>query len=470
MKKTSRREFMGYSCASLAATGLTQLGLGNIAFAETSPLPINPYRATVCIFFKGGLDYLDTVIPYDPDSYKALRNRRSGIFSAYENKDASREREQLLPLNPINTAELEGREFAFTQDLLPLYEMFENQELSILSGIGPLIEPTSRVTFNNGSARTPKRLFSHNDQQSVWGSLDIEGTRFGWGGRLLDTLVPQDSPSAIFSSVATKDADAFLYGENTTPISYNGSMPDIPKLLQGAFIGHKNTQAQGLAEQFMRQTYSLEEDVYQHDIKNRLNRSLVIQDTLRGVLSDVPTITTIFPEDSLGQQLRAILELIALRSRIGIGHQIFYATIGGFDTHTNNVNRLPDLHQSFAPAMQAFKDGLKEIDEWNNVTTFTASDFGRTLVENGSGTDHAWASMQFIMGGAVKGKHIVGALPSIDVQADSFTDNRGRWIPEISVEQLGATLGQWMGANSADIEQIFPNLINFNHKTLDLFV
>ncbi|WP_086930530.1 DUF1501 domain-containing protein [Agarilytica rhodophyticola] len=472
MKKSTRREFIKRSGAALALGVGTSVAAG-LGFSRQTYAQTQPYRATVFIFFKGGMDHLETVIPYDTESFNELVGHRQDIFAAYESDaiGASRRRSDLLPLNPLNASDFGGREFAMPRELAPIHEMFENEDLSIISGIGPLIEPATRSQIQSKTVRTPTRLFSHNDQQSVWGTLGTEGTRFGWGGRILDALVPSNSPGSIFASVAagSGSSDSFLYGENFSPISYNGGVPSVPNILQGRFIGFRNNDAMALTDQYMRKTYPLADGLFQHDFKERLKTSLATRDRLREELSDVPALTTEFPNSNLGNQLKSILELISIRSKVSIGHQIFYANIGGFDTHANNVTRVPALHQSFASEIKAFRDGLVAIGEWNNVTTFTASDFGRTLVGNGSGTDHAWGSMHFIMGGSVRGKRIVGQAPSLDTSSQRYLDKRGSWIPEISIEQLGATVGNWMGAKGVDLEQIFPNLSNFDNSTLDLF-
>ena len=152
--------------------------------------------------------------------------------------------------------------------------------------------------------------------------------------------------------------------------------------------------------------------------------------------------------------------MIRVRSQMGPGRQVFFCSMNGFDTHTaqdwTHWNLLSQLSQGLA----AFAAATLELGLARNVTAFTQSEFGRTMQSSGSGSDHAWGSHQFVVGGAVRAG-IYGQLPTLAFSGPDDANNRGVWIPKIASTQFGATLGRWFGASQGELAWAFPNLPQF---------
>ena len=176
--------------------------------------------------------------------------------------------------------------------------------------------------------------------------------------------------------------------------------------------------------------------------------------------------TTAFGNDRLSKQMHAIAQSISLKGVLGSNRQVFYASTGGFDTHESQHNYLPDRHTEIDTALTAFRNAMIEIGEWDNVLVFTMSDFGRTAVGNGNGTDHGWGSHQFVLGGSIRGGIVHGDLPSPDLGDPQYTPDRGRLIPTTAVEQYAASIGQWFGLDSGELARVFPNLSRFDRDAL----
>ncbi|MEL7447481.1 MAG: DUF1501 domain-containing protein, partial [Pseudomonadota bacterium] len=180
-------------------------------------------------------------------------------------------------------------------------------------------------------------------------------------------------------------------------------------------------------------------------------------------------LSTVFPDTALGGKMKAIAETIAVRSSLNMNRQIFYATVGGFDTHSNQVDELPALHAEIAGAVAAFRTAMQEVSAWNDVTVFTGSDFGRSIIGNGDGTDHGWGGHHFVAGGSVVGKTIYGDMTGFDINGangEQYVSRRGILIPQVSVDQYAATLGRWFGLDAGELVAALPNLANFDQKDL----
>jgi uncharacterized protein (DUF1501 family) len=191
--------------------------------------------------------------------------------------------------------------------------------------------------------------------------------------------------------------------------------------------------------------------------------------TLSGALASAGNLATVFPTSDLGSQLRQVAQILKVRSALGLNRQIFFCSIGGFDTHTSQIPAQALLFSQLSPAMNAFYNATVELGLAQQVTTFTMSDFSRTFQPaSGSGTDHAWGSVQMIMGGAVVGGDIYGTLPTFALGGPDDSGSNGRWIPTTSIDQYGATLASWFGVQGTDLPAVFPNLSNFTSPTLSL--
>lgn len=431
------------------------------------------YKAMVCIFLKGGMDHADFILPTDTASYDQLANNvRPSLFNQYNADDPSstRARESLLALNPRTTEGPEGRTFGAPSNLTAMQNWFDNGELAVVANVGPLVEPVTRDQYAANSVVVPPRLFSHNDQQSVWMSLGVEGTQTGWGGKFADAVLRADpGHNAQFTAMTMTSTDVFLAGELARQFRAPNNPTSGLKLetQRGIVGGHANAdETREVLARYLSDSGLAGDAVLKQDYSAANVRAYETSQTYRDGIANAVGISTPFPSTSLGGQLKRVAEAIQVRSLFGVNRQIFYCATGGYDTHNSQANALPNLQSQLVEAMDAFRNAMIEIGEWNNVALFTGSDFGRTSVDNGDGTDHGWGGHHFVVGGAVNGGDFYGRFPSLDIGSQDYTDQRGRLIPTTSVEQYAATLGSWFGLDDGEIAAALPNLSNFDQRNL----
>ncbi len=469
MANISRRHFLRNTSAMGFATSFGALSaLAPRAHAAST----GGYKAMVCISLKGGMDHADTVLPYDQASYDKLAATRASLFESYDstNGTSSRFRENLLKLNPNNGASFGGREFALPQALAPLHQMFEDGDLAIVGGTGPLIEPTAREFMSNGTAILPNRLYSHNDQQSTWMSLSLEGRGKGWGGLMLDAInASSPSSNADFMAITPSSNDAFLFGNTIRPyrISNTGATV-LSSLTDNRLIGVRPGafEARERLEALIKTANLSDEKLFSRDIRGINANSLKLSQTYTTALNNSVPMATTFANDSLSSQMNAIARTIQIQQSLNAPRQTFYATLDGFDTHALQADSLEIGHTSIATAIASFKAAMLELGLWDDVVVFTMSDFGRSLVDNGSGTDHGWGGHQFVAGGSVEGKNIYGTLDEAEAGNERHAPGRASLIPSVSVEQYAATMGSWFGLNSDELAGVFPNLSRFDTANL----
>ncbi len=455
---TSRRNFLrGAGALPLLASGGIAATLSNFA---AHAIDVTGYKALVCVFLKGGLDNHDTIIPFDTASY----NRYAEIREDLVDDTPTRERNLLLELNPVNGAAFGSRRFALPPELGQLHALFESGAAAIVGNVGPLVEPTTQTQFRERSVSLPPRLFSHNDQQSTWMALSPEGARIGWGGQFADrAILANANATPAFTAVATGSTDVFLAGEIAQQYRNQlGGPASFRELEQSRLLGEgrRSEIAPDLLREHFRAQSGARSNLFEQDIAAISQRSVDVNEQYVSALETTAPVATTFPDTRLGRQLAAVAETIALRSQLGISRQVFFVTIGGFDTHSGQAGRLPGLQIQIAEAIAAFYNATIELGVRDSVTTFTASDFGRTLNINGDGTDHGWGAHHFVVGGAVDGQTIFGDLPVSDFDHAQDAGN-GRLIPTTSVEQYAASLGRWFGLNDTELMQILPGLQNF---------
>ncbi|MEO0883700.1 MAG: DUF1501 domain-containing protein [Pseudomonadota bacterium] len=464
MTQFSRRNFLS---AAGAGGLLAAIAPGTAWAADTSG-----YKALVCISLLGGMDHADTILPTDQPSYDALYDTRSGILDNYRSGVApedrlSRDIDNLLPLSADNIADYGGRTFGLPPQMSALHELFERGDAAIIGNMGPLVQPVTRDEVNRRTV--PDRLFSHNDQISTFLSLGPEGARIGWGGRFVDALTAANSGDGAYSAISLAGFNVFLSGNQTRIFQINGGGPyPLTALNRRSFLGSGSDSSK--ARRLMADHFSgagvTSDNFYINDIADSQARAATNITRYRETLSSIYSFTTQFPRSPIGAQLKNVAETISLRNQLGVGRQIFYCAIAGFDTHNDQANSLPALQRQLSDALMAFQNAMAEINETNNVTTFTASEFGRTTIGNGDGTDHGWGGHHFVVGGAVNGKRIYGDIPPYDLGLQTYLASRGVLIPTLSVEQYAATLGAWFGLNPAELNEALPNLRNFDEANL----
>ncbi|MEM8685794.1 MAG: DUF1501 domain-containing protein [Pseudomonadota bacterium] len=470
MTNINRRSFLK-TTGALSLMGASGV-LAGLAGRQTFAIDTSGYKALVCLFLKGGMDHADTVLPFDEASYAELAEVRQGLFNTYNAEDptSSRHPDQLLRLNPENEDSFGGRQFALPRELSGIHALFEAGNAAIVGNVGPLIEPVTRAQMQDNSVALPPRLFSHNDQQSTWMALGVEGSRYGWGGQFADAVSGASTSSAgQFTSITASGLDVFLAGQNARPFSVGSNgVSDFLLRTQPWRLGsgRNSDRAQELLGEHFASLGVTSPSAFVRDIAATNARTVASNDAFSSARDQFLGLSTGFPDSSIGRQLQAIAETISIQGSLGVNRQIFYADTGGYDTHNAQANNLPGLHSQLDQAISAFYAAMGELGMQNEVVLFTASDFGRTLIDNGDGTDHGWGGHHFVVGGPVNGKKIYGNLPGNDPDSDEYTVSRGRLIPKTSVEQYAATLGDWFGLDSYELERVLPNLQNFDERNL----
>lgn len=415
------------------------------------------YRAMVCVFLFGGMDCHDTVLPFDLASYNEYSQIRASLLASYasEQGGSSRTRDRLLPLDPA-TPVSGAREFALPPQMSALHSLFTQGNAAIVGNVGPLLEPTNAASFLANGA-VPPRLFSHNDQQSTWMSFAPEGAQRGWGGSFGDIAAQGGSNTDnIFAQISVAGNSVFLTGDTVSP--YQISAQGVPNIRLLDETG--NSPISALFRDHFDAAGAPRSNLFERDYVNISRVSLAANDTLDAALKQGSDLATPFPASGLGAQLRAVAQTMAVRETLGASRQVFFVAAGGFDTHSAQAQDLPGLQQDISDSMAAFFAATQELGIENDVTAFTAADFGRTLTVNGDGTDHGWGAHHFVVGGSVNGGDIYGSIPEATLGHDQDSGN-GRLIPTSSVEQFAAPLGRWFGLNESELNTALPNLANF---------
>ena len=466
----NRRQFLtrstlGFAGASL---GLSALGARTAYAANTGG-----YKALVGIMLKGGMDNNDTILPVDAPSYDALKSMRPGIFEDYESEtpESSRNRENILALNPNNSERFLGRQFGLPRELSNIHRLFESGDAAIVGNVGPLLESANQADFEAGRVELPKRIFSHNDQQSTWMALGTEGTRLGWGGQFADAVLASDPvANPLYASITATSPDVFLAGQQARAFR----VPEIGREISldtdriRSFLGRGDDRdaAREKLRNYLRRSDFGHDNAFRKDAARLAGRGVDNILDFSERLSGATPLTTIFPDTSIGRQLGGVAQTMSLRTGLGVNRQVFYTAAGGYDTHDSQAIDLPNRHRELDEAVAAFHAAMIELGLWDDVLLFTMSDFGRSLVENGDGCDHGWGGHHFVMGGSVSGQEIYGDIPDIDPGHPQYTESRARLIPTTSVEQHAAALGSWFGLDSAELNQVFPNLSRFDRTAL----
>jgi len=467
---TNRRDFLKLGCGAfgLAAfeQGFERFGLLAHAAAASPP---NPYRALVCIFMFGGNDANNMVIPVNASGNagynKYAQSRGSDLAIA---QGAIQAFASALPSTGLN--------YGLHPSMPELKGIFDAGDLAVVANVGPLTRwPTTKALYQSNAAYRPYQLFSHSDQQSSWQAprSDVKAT-VGWGGLTADSLVSLNTGTVFPTVVSLAGNSQFNVGQATRPVIAAPAPTALNQIFPlSGFANNAVDNARKAAFNSLR--------TFDTGIPLVKATSDITQQALdiSAALGTDPTVATTFPNTGLGNQLKQVAKIIKLnQTSLNVSRQVFFCSIGGFDTHQNEIPSHTNLYTQISRAMKAFYDEMNAQGLGSSVTTFTMSDFSRTMAPSGSGvttvgSDHAWGSHQLIMGGAIKTADFYGnvgpngmAFPDLVLGSAYDTDSRGRWIPTTAVEQYASTLGLWLGATPAQLNTIFPNLYRF--PTYDL--
>ncbi len=448
----SRRAFL-QKAASLSVAGVaTPWAVNLAALSEASAATATDYKAIVCVFLYGGNDYANTLVPYDTSGYNAYAALRPSLAFT---RDALTPTALKVATDPRDSAGF-PHQYALAPNLAPLLPLFDAGKLAPVLNVGTLIQPTTKAQYQAKSVKLPPKLFSHNDQQSVWQSSAPEGARSGWGGRMGD-LFQSGNGNTTFTCVNVTGNAVFLSGATSVQyqVTTSGSVPFSG--LQSNLFGSAACSA-ALRTLITQNRSHLMEAEYTRVTQRAIDANV----TLSAALASAPAFQTVYPtKNSLGDQLKLVAKMIATADTLKVKRQVYFVGIGGFDTHDGLVSNHPVLMKTVADAMAAFYNTTVELGVANQVTTFTASDFGRTLSGNNDGSDHGWGSMHFVMGGAVNGQRFYGTPPVVAANGPDDV-GQGRLLPTTSVDQYAATLGKWLGVSDSDLLMLLPNLVNYN--------
>ncbi len=419
--------------------------------------PFNDYRALVCLFLFGGNDSWNMVVPARQAEYDVYASARQNLAIP---------RDTLLPVSPLGQAPLS---FGFHPSMAAMASLFEQGTLAVVANVGPLLAPTTLDGYRNQSVALPPQLFSHNDQQDQWHSLRGRApSRTGWAGRIADALEAQTLDQKLPLNVSLSGQSLYQAAARAVPYTMGASGP---LTFTGFGAADRALLRQTSFTSLLEPTpaYStVYERAFARTQRRAVDNAVVVSDAIAAA----PPLVTTFPTgSSLATQLQTVARLISVRDRLRMQRQVFFVSTGGFDTHDAQVDDQPGLLGNVSASLGAFHSALRELGVADRVTTFTHSDFGRTLTSNGDGTDHAWGGVQLVMGDAVLGRRFFGQYPLLRIGAQVATDGAddvggGRFIPGVSADQYAATLARWFGVPDAGLSQVAPSIGNFASRDL----
>lgn len=444
--RLTRRQFIGQaSCAAVGTTALystlTSLLVANRLSAQTLP-PASSHKALVCLFLQGGNDSHNMLAPREDDEHARYSTARGEMGIA---------KEALLPI--VDSAS--GRAFGLHPNAIEIQNLYNAGDLAFVSNTGSLVEPTTLADYKNGSVKLPLGLFSHADQSMHWQtSTPDKRDSIGWLGRVADVLDAANTDPKVSMNISLAGTNILQTGNSVIPyaVTNNGAID-----LQ--FYGNENhTYFKGAVDNLLAQEYeNLLQSTY-----SKLNRDAIdLGIVFNQAIEQGSPISTEFPDTRLSGELAMVARSIAAQGPLNQQRQTFMVNSGGWDTHDNHIEDHADLMLEMSQAIGAFWSAISELGLQDQVTLFTASDFGRTLTSNGDGTDHGWGGNHLVLGGGLNGGRLYGDYPE-DLSLDNSLDTgRGRFVPTLSVDQYFAELALWFGAQGSDLPLMLPNLDRF---------
>jgi uncharacterized protein (DUF1501 family) len=476
--EVSRREFLGSACcAAVGATGLlSTLGslrlMGAVANPANGPqlpptagaLP-SDYKALVCLFLNGGNDANNLIVPMgtgpvtDSASHLAYFTARTNLALP---------RDKLLPITPRTS---DGRTWGLHPAMAEFHNLFTNGKGALVANTGTLVYPTTKAQYNARSVPLPPQLFSHSDQQVQWqNSVPDKPTSTGWGGRVADLVNAFNTSDQISMSISIAGKNTFQVGAQVSQYAIGTGGATT---LTGSTTSLTPTTADGIRYRAQKDIFGQgQSSLFETAFGTASGDAIVSSDLLNTVLSASPALATVFPNTTAGNQLKMAARLIAASPTLGLKRQIFFVQLGGWDLHAGqllNTDPTTGTHagllSQISQAVNAFYNATVELGVANQVTTFTASDFGRTFRSNGDGSDHGWGSHHFVVGGAVRGNDLYGRMPTLAINGPDDT-GLGRWIPTTSVDEYAATLATWFGVSATDLPMVLPNIGRFARPNL----
>lgn len=441
----SRRDFLRAATISATASPL--------GWMQALAAPTEDYRALVCVFLFGGNDGNNLLIPADSDTYATYVASRTSLA---------------LPASGVtalgSAVSQAGRSYSIHSALAPIAPLYQQGKLAFVANMGTLVGPMTVTQYKKNTAQRPDALFSHSDQQNEWQTAQPLGIAItGWGGRMADAMLAKNAGVTVPALMSLSGSTLFGAGKMTSPlvVPARGTFGLSGSGTTGVAKVRMDALAQVLGIDKSNALVSASGAV----LSNAVTSAALINPIMQ---ANSAAITTAFTglNTNIADQFKGVAKLIEARAATGIKRQIFFVSIGGFDTHSNQISVQQTQLTQLGAAMKAFYDATVALGVSENVTTFTSSDFSRTLKPNSGGTDHAWGNHQMVMGGAVKGGDVYGTFPSLVLNGPDDVDGSGRFVPTTSVDQYAATLASWFGVAPGDLATVLPNLSRFTKTNL----
>ena len=444
------------SCAAIGSTTLMS-SLANLMLANkmigSAPTPPADYKALVCVLLAGGNDSFNMLVPRGASEYAQYATTRSNLALPMAS---------LLPINPLVS---DGKLYGVHPSMVAVKNMFEAERLAFVANVGTLIEPVANATeYYSGLKQLPLGLYSHSDQIQQW-QTSVPHTReaIGWAGRMADILQSGNANSAISMNISLSGRNVWQTGNQSYEYSIGNTDDGVTGLnsvsdwaSNSGFLNYSRTEA---INDLNTQLYN---NILQGTLGDLSKRSFDAVEVFKNAVTAAPPFSTTFSTSSLSQNMKMVARVIAAREALGASRQTFFITFGGWDHHDEVIENQMYMLGVVSAAIGELYAALDTINMSDNVTTFTISDFARTLTSNGNGSDHAWGGNSIVAGGAVNGKKIYGSFPELNLSGNPLmVSNRGNLIPTTSADALFADLALWYGVSPFDLATILPNIGHF---------
>ena len=439
----SRRKLITHTCGLGLASATVGSSLMSLGFARQAAASqgFGDYKALVCILLAGGNDSYNMLVPYEPDEYDEYAAIRS---------DLALSRDSLIVVGEDSN----GREFGLHPNMTEVNDLYQAGELAFINNVGTLLEPVDLDGIRDGTAKVPVGLYSHSDQIAQWQTA-ISYSRSatdGWIGRLSDLQGP-DLANGISMNISLSGSNILQSGRHAVPYSINRDGDGA----RGIYAYSDGSFRQRMIDE----VFAVKHDhLLKREYSRRMTRALDNREVFVNALNAAPELQTEFDDEYFARAMRQIARVISARSNLGAERQTFFVLVGGWDHHDEVLNNQARMLPWISKGLSQFRDALVEIGAFNDVLTFTISDFGRTLTSNGKGSDHGWGGHQLVMGGAVNGGSMYGEYPILS-QDSPLDTGRGRYIPTTATEEYFAEFALWFGVESGDLDEVLPNVREF---------
>ena len=443
----TRRSFLTHSCSlgvasTTMASTLLQLGLSRTAAAQSA----TDYRALVCILLAGGNDSYNMLVPADNDQFAEYQGIRA---------DLALEQNSLLVL-PGTTAN--GRSYGVHPGMPELRSLFASGDAAMIANVGTLLEAFDADAVENGTAKLPLGLFSHADQINQWQTAVPDGRiAQGWGGRIADLMQDVNVRNGVSMNISLSGSNVFQSGNQAGEYSIEATGDGAP----GLNAYDDGTDFGAFKKRMVDDLLAVQQQhILRREYSQRLRDAIDAQAVFVDALQTSPALNTTFSSGYFSQSLGQIARVIGARDALGASRQTFFVTVGGWDHHDDVLDNQANMLPAISAGLQEFRNALLELDVFDQVTTFTTSDFGRTLTSNGKGSDHGWGGHHIVMGGAVNGGSIYGDYPILS-PSSPLDVGRGVYAPTTSVDEYFAELATWFGVSASELDQVLPNVRSF---------